>query len=66
MKQIYRNDTIKTKEIFDSKEHHVAQLKKKGQIPTVVYHHLHHLEKQDSSRQGREHQHTYEPTWNQK
>ena len=35
-------------------------MKKKGLIPTVViYHHPHHIEKQKSSRQGRENQHMY-------
>jgi hypothetical protein len=57
----------KSKEIIDSKEHYVVELKKKELIPTVVvYHHPHHIEKQQSSRQGREHQHTYEPAWHQK
>jgi hypothetical protein len=43
-------------------------LKKKGSIPKVVlYRHPHHIEKQQSSRQGHEHQHTfYGPTWHQK
>jgi hypothetical protein len=55
------------KEIFNSKAQCVADLKKKEQIPTiVVYRHPHHIEKQQSSRQGREHQHIYAPTWNKK
>jgi hypothetical protein len=36
-------------------------------IEVVVYHHPHHPEQQNSSRQGLEYQQTYyRPTWNQK
>jgi hypothetical protein len=55
------------KEVIDSKAQCVADLKKKEQIPTVVvYRHPHHIEKQQSSRQGHEHQHTYAPAGNHK
>jgi hypothetical protein len=55
------------KEVIESKAQCVADLTKKEQIPTVVvYHHPHHLEKQQSSKQGHEYQHTYAPTENQK
>jgi hypothetical protein len=55
------------KEVIDSKTQCVANLKKKTQIPTVVvYRHPHHIEKQQSSRQGHEHQHIYAPAGNQK
>jgi hypothetical protein len=55
------------KEVIDSKAQSVADLKKKEQIPTVVvYRHPHHIEKQQSSRQGRVHQHIYAPAGNQK
>jgi hypothetical protein len=40
--------------------------KKKPILTVVVYCHPHHIEKQQSSRQGREHQHTYAPAGNQK
>jgi hypothetical protein len=50
------------KEVIESKEQCVAYLKKKEQIPTVVvYRHSLHIEKQQSSRKGHEHQHTYAP-----
>jgi hypothetical protein len=53
--------------VSDSKTQCVAESNKKALIPTiVVYRHPHHIEKQKSSRQGREHQHTYEPARNQK
>jgi hypothetical protein len=52
------------KKVIESKEQCVAYLKKTKQIPTVVVYH--HPEKQQSSRQGHEHQHTYAPTGNQK
>jgi hypothetical protein len=46
------------KEVIDSKAQCVADLKKTKHIPTiVVYRHPHHIEKQQSSRQWREHQH---------
>jgi len=50
--------------IIESKEDHVFNLNKKGLIPiVVVYLHPHHIEKEQSLRQGYEHQHTYyEPT----
>ena len=55
------------KEVIESKAEYVADLMKKEQIPTiVVYCHPHHIEKQQSSRQGHEHQHTYAPTRNRK
>jgi hypothetical protein len=55
------------KEVIDSKEQCVADLKKKEQIPTVVvYHHPHHIEKQQSSRKGCDNQHIYAPAGNQK
>jgi hypothetical protein len=55
------------KEVIESKAQCVTYLKKTKQIPTVVvYCHPHHIDKQQSSRKGREHQHTYEPTGNQK
>jgi hypothetical protein len=55
------------KEVIESKAQCVAYLKKTEQIPTVVvYRYPHHIEKQQSSRQGCEHQHTYAPTGNQK
>jgi len=42
-------------------------LKEKEPIPTVVvYHNPQRIEKQQSLRQGRQHQHTYAPAWNQK
>ena len=54
------------KEVIDSKEQSVADLKKKEQIPTVVlYHHPHHIEMQNSSRQGHVHQHIYAPAGHQ-
>jgi hypothetical protein len=55
------------KVVIDSKAQCVADLKKKEHIPTVVvYLHPHHIEKQQSSRQGHEHPHTYAPVGNQK
>jgi hypothetical protein len=57
----------KAKEVIDSKAQSVADLKKKQQIPTVVvYRHPHHIETQQSSRQGCVHQHIYAPAGNQK
>jgi hypothetical protein len=54
-----------SKEISDSKGHHGAELNTKEKIPIVmVYLHPHHIEKQQSSRQG--HPHTYAPAGNQK
>jgi hypothetical protein len=53
-----------SKEIIDSKENHIANLKKKWPTPkVVVYRHPHHIEKQQSSMWGCEHQHTYELAW---
>jgi hypothetical protein len=54
--------------INDSKEPHVEESKKEEPIAkVVVYRHPHHPEKQQSSRQGHEHQQTYYgSTWNQK
>ena len=50
------------KEFIDSKAQSVADLKKKEKIPTVVvYFHPHHIEMQNSSRQGHVHQHIYAP-----
>jgi hypothetical protein len=55
------------KKVLDSKAQCVVDLKKKEHIPTiVVYHHPHHIETQQSSRQGRVHQHIYAPVGNQK
>jgi hypothetical protein len=60
-------NTKEAKEVIDSTTQGVADLKKKEPIPTVVvYRHPHHIEKQQSSRQGREHQHMYAPAGNQK
>jgi hypothetical protein len=54
------------KEVIDSKAQSVADLKKKEQIPTVVvYRHPHHIETQNSSRQGHVHQHMYAPAGHQ-
>jgi hypothetical protein len=48
------------KEVIDSKAQSVADLTKKEKIPIVfVYHHPHHIETQQSSRQGCENQHIY-------
>jgi hypothetical protein len=55
-----------SKEVIDSKAQSVADLKKKEQIPTiVVYRHPHHIETQQSSRQGCVHQHIYAPAGHQ-
>jgi hypothetical protein len=60
-------NTKEAKEFIDSKTQAVADLKKNEPIPTVVvYHHPHHIEKQQSSRQGVAHQHTYALVGNQK
>jgi hypothetical protein len=54
------------KEVIDSKAQSVADLKKKEQIPIViVYRHPHHIETQQSSRQGRVYQHIYAPVGHQ-
>jgi hypothetical protein len=55
------------KEVIDSKAQSIADLKKKEQIPTfIVYCDLHHVEIQQSSRQGHVHQHIYAPVGHQK
>jgi hypothetical protein len=55
------------KEVIDSKAQSVSDLKKKEKIPTVVvYRHPHHIETQQSSSQGRVHQHIYAPARHQK
>jgi UDP-2,3-diacylglucosamine pyrophosphatase LpxH len=62
MKQSHKKDTKEAKEVIESKAQGVADLKEKEPIPTiVVYHHPHHIEKQQSSRHMRENQHTYAP-----
>jgi hypothetical protein len=55
------------KEVIDSKAQCVTDLKKKEHIPiVVVYLHPHHIEKQQSSRQGHDLQHIYAPVGHQK
>jgi hypothetical protein len=55
------------KEVIESKAQCVADSMNKEHIPTIVlYYHPHHIEKQQSSRQGREHRKIYAPTWNPK
>jgi hypothetical protein len=63
----HEGNNKETKEVIDSKVQGVEYLKEKEPIPTVVvYHHPQHIEKQQSLRQGHQHQHTYAPIGNQK
>jgi hypothetical protein len=65
--KLHEGHNQEPKEVIDSKAQSVADLKKKEQIPTVVvYRHPHHIETQQSSRQGRVHQHIYAPAGHQK
>ena len=66
MKQSHMKDIIKNLSSL-TQRNNVADLSKNELIPiVVVYHHPHHIEKQQSSRQGREYQPLYAPAWNQK
>ena len=49
-------------EVIDSKAQCVTYLNKKEHISTIVIYR--HIDKQQSSRQGHEHQHTYAPVGN--
>jgi hypothetical protein len=64
--KIQEGHNQEAKEVIDSKAQSVADLNKKEKIPTVVvYHHPHHIETQNSSRQGHVHQHIYAPAEHQ-